>query len=404
MASLLFADDVAVLATTANELRVMLEEIELWAGRWEMSLGVPKCGIMVCEDRRLREDIAGQSWPLQGEEVPLVRHYKYLGVLLQDENTYGLSKFEASQAKRLETLINRLRPFLFSKSIPLKVRLRVWRTLVEPVARWGSELVGFNANHAPFNKVVKAYQAGIRILVGSASKNTIYSDLCLRQELGLPSFFELASMARACAVWKFPTLKTVMALLIEQWHTVQKRSWVTGSITWLKRYPGLDPAVLDLGGSQAAVGEVNGRCPRCMQEIAAPELEHVVLMCTAYTHQRQILRPILEAIPEMDNQAQTLQVILGGKGRTAGGGHFSLGAQWSGEAVQGLGDTDSPGFVPVAKFLGKVLPMQMGALWAWWVDCVQARPTYLIPILAFLRQSWDVEARGRSKGPRPWDK
>lgn len=234
-------------------------------------------------------------------------------------------------------------------------------------------------------KVVKAYKAGIRILVGSASKNTIYSDLCLRQELGLPSFFKLASVARARAVWKFPTLKTVMALLMEQRHTAHKRSWVTGSIAWLKRYPGLDPAVLtweeakpllekylaeqELKSASAksisfrnwqrsdyrstisfvqhanfhthlaqginwlvrarcsgiwtarqaferslVTGEVQGRCPRCMQEIAAPELEHVVLMCTAYAHQRQILRPVLEAIPEMDNQAQTLQVILGGKG------------------------------------------------------------------------------------------
>jgi hypothetical protein len=38
-----------------------------------------------------------------------------------------------------------------------------------------------------------------------------------------------------------------------------------------------------------------------------------------------------------------------------------LGAQWSGEAVQGLGDGGLPGFVLVTKFLEEVLPMQMGA-------------------------------------------
>lgn len=97
----------------------------------------------------------------------------------------------ASQAKRLKTLINMLRPFLFFKSISLEV---------EPVARWGSELVGFNAAHAPFKKVVKVYNARIQILVGSASKNTIYYDLRLRQELSLPSFWELVFMARARAV------------------------------------------------------------------------------------------------------------------------------------------------------------------------------------------------------------
>jgi hypothetical protein len=128
-------------------------------------------------------------------EVPPVWHYKYLGVLLQDENTYGLSKFEASQAKRLETLINMPRPFLFSKSILLEVSVE------NPSgARREMELVGFNAAHAPFKKVIKAYNAGIQILVGLADKNTIYYDLCLRQELSLPSFSELAFMARARAV------------------------------------------------------------------------------------------------------------------------------------------------------------------------------------------------------------
>jgi hypothetical protein len=122
--------------------------------------------------------------------------------------------------------------------------------------------------------------------------------------------------------------------------------------------------------SDLVARDIQGRCPKCMQEIAAPEMEHIVLMCTAYALQRNILQPVLEAIPEMENLAQTLQVILGGKGKTAGGVHFSLGAQWSGEAVQGLGDGSVPGFVPIAKFLGIVCPMQMGALWAWRIEPV----------------------------------
>jgi hypothetical protein len=65
----------------------------------------------------------------------------------------------------------------------------------------------------------------------------------------------------------------------------------------------------------------------------------------------------------MENLAQTLQVILGGKGKTAGGGHFSLGAQWSGEAVQGLGD----GSVLITKFLG-IVPHANGPFWAWRID------------------------------------
>lgn len=80
-----------------------------------MKAGVSKCGIMVCEgSRELRESVRATDWPLQGEFIPIVHSYKYLGVLLQDSGTYELKKFELSQAKKLGLVINQLRPFLYS--------------------------------------------------------------------------------------------------------------------------------------------------------------------------------------------------------------------------------------------------------------------------------------------------
>jgi hypothetical protein len=179
---------------------------------------------------------------LQGQSVPVVEEYTYLGVLISGKDTYGCDGFAIRQANRLKKLINRLRPFLSSKTIPVNVRVWLWRSMVEPIARWGSEIFGFHLNaDGPFGRVAKEYNVGIRLLVGSDSKNTIYSDLCLRSELGLPSLPTIASMARARAAYKFPKLKTVISKLMNQRQVARKKSWVTLTMQWLKSRPKLDP-------------------------------------------------------------------------------------------------------------------------------------------------------------------
>ena len=298
-------------------------------------------------------------------------------------------------------------------------------------------MVGFNSSATPFRLVKKEYNAGIRIMVGSASKNTIYSDLGLRSELDLPSFDYLTTMARARAVWKYATLKTVIASLMTQRHVSMKKSWVTQSRDWLKKVPKINPDILtweearplleaylqgqELKSESAktvsfkrwrdmdfnstknfwlhasfdvnlATGvnwlirarcsgiwtaaratkfglvtrDILGKCPKCMLNIDAPELEHIVFDCTGYSLQREkYLESILEAIPAMDSPTQTLQVLLGGKGQTVGGESYSMGHSWSGEDAQTLRGTGRPGFVPVSMFLGTVCPTQMGVLWKW---------------------------------------
>jgi hypothetical protein len=140
--------------------------------------------------------------------------------------------------------------------------------------------------------------------------------------------------------------------------------------------------------------DILGKCPRCMLNIDAPELEHIVLDYTGYTLQREKhLESILGEIPAMDLPTQTLQVLLGGKGQTVGGGSFSMGHSWSGDDAQGLRDTGRPGFVPVAMFLGMVCPSQMGLRWKWNV-VVGGCPS--IPIWGYLRKSWDIVASDRS--------
>lgn len=158
--------------------------------------------------------------------------------MMQEEEGETLSLFQQKQAKRLKKLAGRLRPFLASKSIPALARLRIFRSIVEPIARWGLELVGWtNLNSA----LKKSYTDCVKALVGSDSKNTIYSKYCLSLELGIPLLEDLHMTARARAFYKFRTLKTLIAELAKNERVpYRKLTWTTGVPRYLKAYPKLD--------------------------------------------------------------------------------------------------------------------------------------------------------------------
>jgi len=63
-------------------------------------------------------------------------------------------------------------------------------------------------------KLKTAYNQCIKALVGSSSKNTIYSIYCLSLELGVPLLEDLHFTARARAFYKFGSLKTFIAVLM----------------------------------------------------------------------------------------------------------------------------------------------------------------------------------------------
>jgi len=85
LGGLLFADDLVLLSDHPDKLQQSLDAITRWADKWEMQFGVSKCAIMgidmpISHLSSLRED----QWTLQGQPVPLVEEYVYLGTLLHN--------------------------------------------------------------------------------------------------------------------------------------------------------------------------------------------------------------------------------------------------------------------------------------------------------------------------------
>ena len=254
LGSLLFADDVVVLTSSAQQLGRACEIVTAWANKWGMEAGVSKCGLMVVnsEDLKREVELEYEQCTLQGDVVPWVDSYDYLGVKLTEAELPSITKHVEERCSKFKKRWTILYPFLRSHSIPIWMRRRILLTVCLPVLRWGSEVMG------PAKDSVKdlssAYHTALKGIVGSRSKNTIYSMLTVRRELNVPSFQELIIVSRARALKKYPTLSTWVAKILENPWRSRKHGWMKSSEVWLKKYPQVNPGD-DLDQAIEKIGE-----------------------------------------------------------------------------------------------------------------------------------------------------
>ena len=72
-----FADDVAMVADTAEGLQKMLEDLERYAKENGMEVNTKQTKVIVCRNGgKLRKE---DRWKYKGEELEVVKEYKYLG-------------------------------------------------------------------------------------------------------------------------------------------------------------------------------------------------------------------------------------------------------------------------------------------------------------------------------------
>ena len=73
--SCLFADDIALLASSASELQAMLDVAAEFASKWRLKFNPKKCGILVIGQKKQQ-----RKWHLGRDRIDEVDEYKYLGV------------------------------------------------------------------------------------------------------------------------------------------------------------------------------------------------------------------------------------------------------------------------------------------------------------------------------------
>ena len=210
LASLLFADDLAIMVESVKVLKRACKIVSDWVNKWEMAVGITKCGLMIPDSEGLREEVlkallSGEIL-LQGLAPPHTEEYKYLGVILTEMDFLGLKKHMEGQIKKFTSYWKRLEPLLRTQSILVKSRKHILNVVALPVLRWGSELLG--PSEKSIRKMESAYSDAIKCLVGSQSKNTIYVIESVRVELGIPSFHEIVMRSHYHILTQYPGLKS----------------------------------------------------------------------------------------------------------------------------------------------------------------------------------------------------
>lgn len=130
-----YADDIVLLAESADELQAMLSCVDDYCFKWRCSANAKKSGVMVVGG-------APENLPifsLNGEQVPIVFRYKYLGVLFNndwnwhDHIDYILLRTEKA-VKSLEWRLWK------NRAVDIETKVIAWKTIFRPGLEYGSEV------------------------------------------------------------------------------------------------------------------------------------------------------------------------------------------------------------------------------------------------------------------------
>ena len=219
VAGALFADDVVGLAPSLEHAQQLCEHITAWTQVHEMKVGIKKCGIMeiqppsteeveLHEDHELRDGLR-----LDGELLPIVTEYKYLGLWLTKD--LDPVKFVTKRTEAGRATVNTLLPFLGCGTIPLSMRLQVVRAVIMPRLLYGAEVYGNNRQELT-SKVQTLLNKCLKTMMGKLGGPTLtVPSVPLWKEFGIDPFCAIANGRRARAYQKCQSLKTTVGSLVQ---------------------------------------------------------------------------------------------------------------------------------------------------------------------------------------------
>ena len=170
--SLLYADDVVLLAETEQDLQELIDVVDKFCRKWRMTINLRKIEAMVVGNDRECPfcRVSGRSvgccpractpWTCRDATAKVVPSYKYLGIWFNEKLTWT-THFNKMMKKAGEKA-SYLRLMIRNKRIPVRAKLLVWLAYVRPTLEYGGEVWTPNANQDRKMESLQT-QAGVRI-------------------------------------------------------------------------------------------------------------------------------------------------------------------------------------------------------------------------------------------------
>jgi len=173
--ALFYADDGTLLARDYGHARSLLHRLTAWCEEAGISLNVKKCGHISAVDHPDRVFLSS------GEEIPLVREYKYLGFPV---TARGID-FAAHLRCRMSDAVGRSNFLgLYSNDWGVACRLHVYRQYLAPMIEYGAPLViawmkGNRANRIAFDSATSDFKSLLGWIGNCGSKTyLVAANLC----------------------------------------------------------------------------------------------------------------------------------------------------------------------------------------------------------------------------------
>lgn len=176
--ALLYADDMALIAESANELRQQLVLLSEYCEKWNLFVSTDKTECVVFQKGRIKSD---ERFFYRGVELKQVTEFKYLGLIFHQNGT-----FTACVAHRVEKAERALgiairRTLAWGGGVDFFIHL--WNVFVLPVLMYGAELWGVTR----YDKVERFINKAARFALGISHRGAPVAGL--RGELGWMSGF-----------------------------------------------------------------------------------------------------------------------------------------------------------------------------------------------------------------------
>ena len=193
LTALLYADDIVLMADSADKLQRMIDEVDKFCSEWRLSLNTKKSKVMVvAPTKNGSSEETGDDEPkyvFRGKPLEIVTEYKYLGVIFIDKLLWDRHiSMIVDKGKAALTL---QRCLLAQRQLPMKIKRLSLTAMVRSKLEYASQVWYCNEKQAKSLESVQ-HAGCVWILRVNSKANQI----ALRTILGLPSLQARRDMLR----------------------------------------------------------------------------------------------------------------------------------------------------------------------------------------------------------------
>ena len=200
---LMYADDTLILSKSRKGLQKALHILQVYCHKWQLKINIDKTKVMIFNKLKVEEF----EFELNGEKLQIVHKYNYLGLKISSNGSFTAAIKELGEKARRAYHV--MRGPLIDSSIQPRVYMKLFESLVKPIALYGCEVWGgFGHKSASQENILSSVlkndkptyeQLHLKVCKQILHTSKRASNLGVRSDLGrLPLMFNII-----CAVCKY---------------------------------------------------------------------------------------------------------------------------------------------------------------------------------------------------------